>query len=329
MTFSMSNRTTRPTFTNGITPLDCHSRTVRSQTFSVLARSSGRKRRDSIRLPAEIVSWFMPFGACQLLDRIGYIRHATFVTIQELADQSGYHRVSLARLIRAGKVPGVTRKPSGRTKIEDCHELAIWIAFARHKNNHRFRNVQSYRDIAERREKKAPPSCKPGRFVTAPEAARRLGLSVVHVRRVLENHCRPEARGKRLFYPVTPQVEKWLTGRRKATYLSRSEDIFKLKEKFQRSISRVAGALMVECMDLDAQDLRDARWSIVTLLERSREMIDDLITVAKSSEFQNPEKAFAALNALSDVRQKSRAKDGAKMLAAIFKWQYSGSGKNI
>lgn len=236
------------------------------------------------------------------------------MTIQELADQSGYHRVSLARLIRTGKVPGVTRKPSGRTKIKDCLELAAWIEISRHKNERRFRNVRYSKASAERR----PLTFKPTRFVTAPEVARIIGFPVSRIRRILENYCRPEVRGKRLLYPVTPEMEKWLSSPRKAAYLSRSEDISKLNKKFQRSISRLAGAMMAESLGLEGKDLKDAQWLIVTLIERSQEMLNDLISVAKSPEFQNPEKAVAALNALSDVREKNRGERLAKMLSGIF-----------
>jgi hypothetical protein len=236
------------------------------------------------------------------------------MTLQELADQSGYHRVSMARLIRENRVPGVKRKPSGRTKIVDHGKLKDWIAFARYQNERRFKNVRYHKEIAERRAKRTPEHHRPSEFTTAPEAARRLGLSVGMVRRILERHTLPEVRGKRLFYPVTPEVKSWISGSHDPTYPSRSEGISKLVEKFQRSISRLAGGLLAECRDLEKQDLQDAKFSIVALLERSREMLDDLIIVAESSDFQNSERVIAELKALSDAREKGRAKELSKII---------------
>lgn len=219
------------------------------------------------------------------------------MTIQELADQSGYHRVSLARLIRTGKVPGVTRKPSGRTKIKDCLELAAWIELARIKNEKRFRYVH---DRAKR-----SSYYRGYRFVTAPEVARITRLSVSRVRRILlDNYSRPEARGKRLFYPVTPTVEKWLSsGHSSVEDRIVYEEIPITGGRLKRSIARVGGRMSQQCATLGVEEFQRGSHAVIKELKEAREMIDDLIEVAGTSAFRDIEKSIVELRARAKARK--------------------------
>jgi ribosomal protein S14 len=65
------------------------------------------------------------------------------MTIVEIAKEAGMHRVSVARLARQGKIPGLERAANGRFKVFDRETVFQWVGAASKKQRHRFRGVQS------------------------------------------------------------------------------------------------------------------------------------------------------------------------------------------
>lgn len=230
------------------------------------------------------------------------------MTIQELADASGYHRVSLARLIRSGeKIPGVKRSRGRKTVINDCSGLREWIAEKRKTDEHRFRNLRYHKEAAERRAKKGLHAAKPERFITASEAALRLGEPVSRVRRKLGRLCYPylpEARGKRLFYPVSPQVEKWLSSVPESMYWIVDEEVPRTGRRLEHSIIRAAGAWSRQCAPLNADELQRASSAIISQLKESRAMVDDLIELTAAGDFPDNQKVLSVLMARGAERSR-------------------------
>jgi ribosomal protein S14 len=64
------------------------------------------------------------------------------MTVNDIAKEAGMHRVSVARLARQGKIPGLERGSKGRFKVFDREAVFRWIGGTSEKQRHRFRGVQ-------------------------------------------------------------------------------------------------------------------------------------------------------------------------------------------
>jgi hypothetical protein len=188
------------------------------------------------------------------------------MTFQELADRSGYHRVSLSRLIRSGlTIPGVTRGKNGRVRIDEGPELFSWLKNKKTWNDHRYRRL---RRVKDRWKSHGGPEGLIGDYYTSQQMAILLGESVSSLYRWRDGIPGARVVGKRLVIEKTPELAEFLKLWQANSASAVAHDLASRRlQRSWQSLRKSLGQMLSAVLNLPAEHRANGRATLSKNLE--------------------------------------------------------------